>query len=50
MKGTVMLNVPVQIGQDTIRVYSSTIGTGVFTYYLLVDGNVVASRKMVSSK
>jgi hypothetical protein len=50
MKGTVMLNVPLNGGHETIRVYSSDIGKGIFTYYLLNEGNVVASRKMVSSK
>lgn len=38
------------LGRGTIRVYSSDIGKGVFTYYLLSEGNVIASRKMVSSK
>jgi len=50
MKGSVMLNVPLYGGSETIRVYSSDIGKGIFTYYLLNEGNVVASRKMVSSK
>ncbi|MCF8256616.1 MAG: tail fiber domain-containing protein [Flavobacteriales bacterium] len=50
MKGTVMLNVPLNGGPETIRVYSSDIGKGIFTYYLLNGGNVVASRKMVSTK
>jgi len=50
MKGTVMLNVRLEDRSETVRVYSSDIGKGVFTYYLLSEGNVVASRKMVSSK
>ena len=50
MKGSVMLNAPVNGTSETIRVYSSDIGKGIFTYYLLSEGNVIASRKMVSSK
>ena len=50
MKGTVMLNLKLEGKSETVRVYSSDIGSGVFTYYLLSEGNVVASRKMVSSK
>lgn len=50
MKGSVMLNTPVNGISETIRVYSSDIGKGIFTYYLLSEGNVIASRKMVSSK
>ncbi len=50
IKGTVMLNVRLEDRSETVRIYSSDIGKGVFTYYLLSEGNVVASRKMVSSK
>lgn len=50
MKGSVVLNTPVSEASETIRVYASEIGNGIFTYYLLSEGNVIASRKMVSSK
>ncbi|MBI1289396.1 MAG: hypothetical protein GC178_17655 [Flavobacteriales bacterium] len=50
MKGVVMLNTPISGTSETVRVYSSDIGKGIFTYYLLSEGNVIASRKMVSSK
>ncbi|MCG3165854.1 MAG: hypothetical protein POELPBGB_01629 [Bacteroidia bacterium] len=50
MKGTVVRNIQLEGRSETVRVYSSDIGKGIFTYFLLNEGNVVASRKMVSSK
>jgi hypothetical protein len=35
---------------QTVRVYSSEVGTGTFTYHLIVDGVIVKSGKMVSSR
>lgn len=39
----------VESGQS-VRVYGSEIGSGVFTYHLILDGVIVMSRKMVSSR
>jgi hypothetical protein len=35
---------------QSVRVYSSEIGTGTFTYHVIVDGVIVKSSKMISSR
>jgi hypothetical protein len=49
--GRIVKNIDVgSIDRQNVRIYSSDIGNGLFSYYLLENGNIVAGGKMVSSK
>jgi hypothetical protein len=50
-QGAVVLHSTLSSGQsETIRIYTSEIGVGLFTCYLLLDSDIAASCKVISTK
>jgi hypothetical protein len=50
MSGRVVKRIQVRQNEGTVRLYSSEIGNGLFTYSIVEDGRVVITKRMVSSR
>jgi len=50
MNGRIVKRIPVYTNQGVIRVYSSEIGKGLFSYSIIKDGTIVKTAKMVSTR
>ncbi|MGB0916152.1 MAG: tail fiber domain-containing protein [Flavobacteriales bacterium] len=50
MNGRVVKRIDLRNSNGKIRVYSSEIGTGVFSYNIIEEGRVIGSSKMISSR
>jgi hypothetical protein len=50
MSGRVVKRIQVRKNEGTVRLYSSEIGNGLFTYSIVQDGRVVITKRMVSSR
>lgn len=50
MNGRVVKRIGLRNSNGKIRVYSSEIGTGLFSYSIIEEGRVIGSSKMISSR
>ena len=50
MNGRVVKRIGLRSSNGKIRVYSSEIGTGVFSYSIIEEGRVIGSSRMISSR
>ena len=49
--GTMIKNVPISAtGQGQINVYANDLSNGIYSYTLIVDGKIIATKKMVKQQ
>ncbi|MBS1730017.1 MAG: T9SS type A sorting domain-containing protein [Bacteroidetes bacterium] len=50
MSGKVLKQIPLQSGKGNITIDGSTLNAGAYSYSLLINGKVVASKKMIIAR